>query len=170
MRAWNGYVMRAYALMALFVVACGSAPPSMFGLTWYGVQTQWSPRTSSSARARGATSLFWLREYRRVPGSTSPLRHELVHALAARHYVTQPRWFREGFAQLLEPVVANDREAVVGGVNFGALAAYTADRSISVRDLFAWESDRPRVRRRCVVPSCCFRESPTRTSRLPRIS
>jgi len=76
----------------------------------------------------------------RTPETTSVLRHELVHHLAASIYRRQPRWFSEGLAQFLETVRTGEdgKTVVVGAVNLDAVQKYHAFRSIRVADALAW--------------------------------
>src|SRR5215469_2476858 len=55
--------------------------------------------------------------------TTSLLRHELVHHLAACLYRRQPRWFAEGLAQFLETVRTghDGKTVVVGAANLQAI-------------------------------------------------
>jgi tetratricopeptide (TPR) repeat protein len=72
--------------------------------------------------------------------STSVLRHELAHHLAAYVYRRQPRWFSEGLAQFLETIrVSEDgRSALLGAINPDALRSYNAYRTLTVADALAW--------------------------------
>lgn len=74
--------------------------------------------------------------------TTSVLRHELVHRLAAGIYGRQPRWFSEGLAQFLESIVISEdgKSAVLGRPNMVAFLQYKTHRSISVSDALAWKS------------------------------
>ncbi|HEY3587198.1 MAG TPA: DUF1570 domain-containing protein [Myxococcaceae bacterium] len=75
-----------------------------------------------------------------TPETTSVLRHELVHHLAASIYRRQPRWFAEGLAQFLETVRTGDdgETVVVGAVNLEAMQKYRSFRSVRVADALAW--------------------------------
>jgi Protein of unknown function (DUF1570) len=75
--------------------------------------------------------------------TTSVLRHELVHRLAAGIYGRQPRWFAEGLAQFLETIViAEDgKTATLGRVNLVAFAKYRDARNARVADALAWKGD-----------------------------
>jgi len=75
-----------------------------------------------------------------TPETTSVLRHELVHHLAASIYRRQPRWFSEGLAQFLETVRTGDdgKSVVVGAVNLSAVQKYRSFRSLRVADALAW--------------------------------
>ena len=72
--------------------------------------------------------------------TTSILRHELVHHLAASIYRRQPRWFAEGVAQFLETVRTGDdgKSVVVGAINLEAMKKYNSFRSLRVADALAW--------------------------------
>ena len=75
-----------------------------------------------------------------TPETTSILRHELVHHLAASIYRRQPRWFSEGLAQFLETVRTGDdgKTVVVGAANLDAMQKYRSFRSLHVSDALAW--------------------------------
>ncbi len=75
-----------------------------------------------------------------TPETTSVLRHELVHHLAASIYRRQPRWFAEGLAQFLETVRTGEdgKTVVVGAVNLDAVQKYRAFRSLRVAEALAW--------------------------------
>ena len=75
-----------------------------------------------------------------TPETTSVLRHELVHHLAASIYRRQPRWFSEGLAQFLETVRTGDdgKSVVVGAANLDAMQKYRSFRSLTVADALAW--------------------------------
>ena len=74
--------------------------------------------------------------------TTSVLRHELVHRLAAGIYGRQPRWFAEGLAQFLETMSISEdgKTATVGRVNLVALHSYQTARAARVADALAWSS------------------------------
>ena len=75
-----------------------------------------------------------------TPETTSVLRHELVHHLAASIYRRQPRWFSEGLAQFLETVRTGEdgKTVVVGAANLDAMQKYRSSRSLRVADALAW--------------------------------
>ena len=75
-----------------------------------------------------------------TPETTSVLRHELVHHLAASIYRRQPRWFAEGLASFLETVRTGEdgKTVVVGAVNLTAMQNYRSFRSLRVADALAW--------------------------------
>ncbi len=85
----------------------------------------------------------WEKRWLRDEATTSVLRHEMAHRLAAAIYGRQPRWFSEGLAQFLEAlVIAEDgSSATLGRPNMAALRKYKAFRSVSVRDALDWRSD-----------------------------
>ncbi|MGZ3478985.1 MAG: DUF1570 domain-containing protein [Myxococcaceae bacterium] len=91
----------------------------------YGTADRWE------RRANAATS-----------ETTSVLRHELVHHLAASIYRRQPRWFAEGLAQFLETVRASDdgKSVVVGAVNLEAVRKYHTFRTVRVADALSWNA------------------------------
>ena len=72
--------------------------------------------------------------------TTSVLRHELVHHLAAIVYRRQPRWFAEGLAQFLETIrpSSDGKALVLGAANLQAIRSYHAYRSVTVADALAW--------------------------------
>jgi tetratricopeptide (TPR) repeat protein len=74
--------------------------------------------------------------------TTSILRHELVHHLAASVYRRQPRWFAEGLAQFLETVRPGDdgKTVVIGAANLDAMRKYNSFRSVRVADALAWSA------------------------------
>ena len=78
-----------------------------------------------------------------VDGTTSVLRHELVHQLAAGFYGRQPRWFSEGLAQFLETLTisADGSTTVLGRPNLVALRSYRTMRDVRVRDVLDWKAD-----------------------------
>ena len=78
-----------------------------------------------------------------TPETTSILRHELVHHLAASIYRRQPRWFAEGLAQFLETVRTGDdgKTVVVGAANLDAMQSYRSARSLRVADALAWSGN-----------------------------
>jgi len=75
-----------------------------------------------------------------TPETTSILRHELVHHLAASIYRRQPRWFSEGLAQFLETVRTGEdgKTVVIGAANLDAMQKYRSFRSLRVADALAW--------------------------------
>ena len=81
-------------------------------------------------------------EYRSAvrAGSSSVLRHELAHHIAAALYARQPLWFSEGQAQFLESLrLAEDgRSATIGLINPVAWREFTHIRSIGTADVLAW--------------------------------
>jgi tetratricopeptide (TPR) repeat protein len=85
----------------------------------------------------------WEQRWLLDEATTSVLRHEMAHRLAAAIYGRQPRWFSEGLAEFLEAVVIADdgASATLGRPNMSALRKYKAFRSVSVRDALAWNDD-----------------------------
>ena len=75
-----------------------------------------------------------------TPETTSILRHELVHHLAASIYRRQPRWFSEGLAQFLETVRTGEdgKTVLIGAANLSAMQKYRSFRSLRVADALAW--------------------------------
>jgi hypothetical protein len=75
-----------------------------------------------------------------TPETTSILRHELVHDLAASIYRRQPRWFAEGLAQFLETVRTGEdgKTVLVGAANLSAIQKYRSFRSLRVADALGW--------------------------------
>lgn len=74
-------------------------------------------------------------------GSSSVLRHELAHHVAAAVYARQPLWFSEGQAQFLESLeLAKDgRRATVGRINPIAWLEFVRIRSITTEDVLGWQ-------------------------------
>lgn len=81
------------------------------------------------------------RETLAAEGSTSVLKHEMTHRLAAALGVRQPRWLAEGLAQFLETmqIAPDGKSAQIGMVNLEGLQRYKAFRSISVEDALTWD-------------------------------
>jgi len=75
-------------------------------------------------------------------GSSSVLRHELAHHIAAAIYGHQPLWFSEGQAQFLESLrLAEDgRSATLGLINPVAWREFSNVRSIGTADVLAWQT------------------------------
>lgn len=75
-----------------------------------------------------------------TPETTSILKHEYAHHLAASIFRRQPRWFAEGLAQFLETVRLgeNGKSVILGGVNLEALAKYKSIRSLRIADALRW--------------------------------
>jgi len=75
-------------------------------------------------------------------GSSSPLRHELAHHIAAAVYGRQPLWFSEGQAQFLESLKLSEdgRSATVGLINPIAWQQFVRIRTISVADVLDWQT------------------------------
>lgn len=97
----------------------GRYPPTAF---LYGPPDKWERRTTLALNE-----------------TTSVLKHELVHHLAAFIYRREPRWFAEGLAQYLETLrfVEDEKTAILGEVNLRALTYYNRSR-VSVSDVLAW--------------------------------
>ncbi len=89
----------------------------------WGAPERWEQRTTTEGQA-----------------TTSMLRHELVHRLAAGIYGRQPRWFSEGLAQFLETMTISEdgTTATVGAVNLVALQDYRHARAAGVKDVLEW--------------------------------
>ena len=85
----------------------------------YGTPDRWEQRASLA-----------------TPETTSVLRHELVHHLAASIYRRQPRWFAEGLAQFLETVRPRTTESPWSSArsNLEAVRKYNAFRTVRVAD------------------------------------
>ena len=100
-------------------VFSGGARPTFF---LYGHPDRWDQRETLAAE------------------STSIVRHEMAHQLAAAVFAREPRWFSEGLAQFLETVhESNDHKSViVGAVNIECLKKYNTYRTITVRRTLAW--------------------------------
>jgi tetratricopeptide (TPR) repeat protein len=97
----------------------GTYPPTAF---LYGPPEKWERRATLALNE-----------------TTSVLKHELVHHLAAFIYRRQPRWFAEGLAQYLETLrfAEDDKTAILGEVNLQSLAFYKRFH-VGVSDVFAW--------------------------------
>ncbi len=98
----------------------GTYPPIAF---LYGTPDQWEHRETLA-----------------LTETTSTLKHELTHHLAAYIYRRQPRWFSEGMAQFFETMRLSEdgKTATLGDVNLDAMQAYNFNRTVSVADAFAW--------------------------------
>jgi hypothetical protein len=72
--------------------------------------------------------------------STSIVRHEMAHQLAAAVFAHEPLWFAEGLAQFLETIHESDdhRSVIVGSVNIDALRNYGDFRTTTVRQALSW--------------------------------
>jgi Protein of unknown function (DUF1570) len=88
----------------------------------YGPPSRWDHRTSLAVE------------------STSTVRHEMAHQLAAAVYKRQPRWFSEGLAQFLETVHGSDdhKAVIVGAANVVAWSRYSKFRTTSVKRTLEW--------------------------------
>jgi tetratricopeptide (TPR) repeat protein len=97
----------------------GSYPPMAF---LYGPPDKWEHRATLA-----------------LDETTSVLKHELVHHLAAFIYRREPRWFAEGLAQYLETLrfAEDGKTAVLGEVNLQALAYYKRYH-VSVAEVLPW--------------------------------
>jgi tetratricopeptide (TPR) repeat protein len=97
-------------------------PPTFF---LYGPPEKWERRMTL---AREETS--------------SLLKHELSHHLAAYIYRRQPRWFAEGLAQYLETLRFSEdgKTATLGDINLEAVQSYNLaqNTSLGVADALAW--------------------------------
>jgi tetratricopeptide (TPR) repeat protein len=75
--------------------------------------------------------------------TTSVLKHELTHHLAAYFYRRQPRWFAEGLAKYLETMRFSEdgKTATLGDINLEAVSDYNLSRntSLGVADVLAWD-------------------------------
>ncbi len=104
-------------LLGLFLH--GSYPPMAF---LYGPPDKWEHRTTLALNE-----------------TTSVLKHELVHHLAAFIYRREPRWFAEGLAQYLETLrfAEDGKTAILGEVNLQALSYYNRYH-VSVSEVLPW--------------------------------
>ena len=100
----------------------GAYPPTIF---LYGGPEQWERR-----------------ETLELEETTSILKHELSHHLAAFFYRRQPRWFAEGLAQFLETLRFSEdgKTATLGDINLHAVRSYNRWRTFTVADALAWGS------------------------------
>ncbi len=80
------------------------------------------------------------RETLALPETTSILKHELTHHLAAYFYRRQPRWFSEGMAEFFETMRFSEdgKTATLGDANLQAWQSYNRARSVTVADAMAW--------------------------------
>jgi hypothetical protein len=83
----------------------------------------------------------WEWKQRRADATSSPLRHELAHRLAASVYGRQPRWFAEGLAQFLETIVVSEdgKTVTLGRINPVAIEEFKHRSTIGVADVLAWK-------------------------------
>jgi tetratricopeptide (TPR) repeat protein len=104
-------------LLGLFMH--GAYPPMAF---LYGPPDKWEHRATLA-----------------LDETTSVLKHELVHHLAAFIYRREPRWFAEGLAQYLETLrfAEDGKTAILGEVNLQALSYYKRYR-VSVSEVLPW--------------------------------
>jgi tetratricopeptide (TPR) repeat protein len=88
----------------------------------------------------GAPETWEHRETLALEETTSVLKHELVHHLAAYFFRRQPRWFAEGLAQFLETLRFSEdgKTATVGEINLQALKSYNRYRTLTVTDVLGW--------------------------------
>ncbi len=74
-------------------------------------------------------------------GKQSVLQHELAHAVLGQYFPSQPKWFAEGLSQFLETFRWLDAETVrLGDPHLVAYRNYRAVRSLTVKDMLAWDS------------------------------
>lgn len=89
----------------------------------------------------GPPDRWFVRNENTYEGKESVLQHELAHAVLARYFVRQPKWFAEGLAKYLETYRwLTPQKLLLGEPNLEAYRAYRAIRSLSVTDLTAWNS------------------------------
>lgn len=83
----------------------------------------------------------WEWKQRRADATSSPLRHELAHRLAASVYGRQPRWFGEGLAQFLETIVVSEdgKTVTLGRINPVAIEEFKRRSTVGVADALAWK-------------------------------
>ncbi len=98
----------------------GTYPPTAF---LYGTPEKWEHRETLA-----------------LEETTSTLKHELTHHLAAYIYRRQPRWFSEGLAQFLETMRVSEegKTATLGDVNLQGYRDYNTHRTLTVADALAW--------------------------------
>jgi tetratricopeptide (TPR) repeat protein len=104
-------------LLGLF--SHGEYPPTAF---LFGPPEKWEKRSTLA-----------------LSETTSVLKHELSHHLAAYFYRRQPRWFSEGLAQYLETLRIEDdgKSATLGEVNLVAMAKHNRFPQ-KAADVLAW--------------------------------
>jgi hypothetical protein len=87
----------------------------------------------------GPPDRWFVRREINYEGTQSVLQHELSHAVLARYFPRQPRWFAEGLAEYLETFRWLDAETLqLGDPNLDAYREYRAIRSLTVRDMLEW--------------------------------
>lgn len=89
----------------------------------------------------GPPDKWFVRQETTFDGTESVVNHELAHAVLRRYFTQQNKWFAEGMAEYLETFRWLDAETVqLGDPNLSAYRAYRAIRSLSVKDVLAWDS------------------------------
>jgi tetratricopeptide (TPR) repeat protein len=120
--AKEGDFLRYFGRGFVGIFVHGSYPPTAF---LYGPPEKWEHRMTLSREE-----------------TTSVLKHELTHHLAAYFYRRQPRWFSEGLAQYLETIRFSEdgKTATLGDINLQAVSDYnlTRNTSLGVADVLAW--------------------------------
>jgi Flp pilus assembly protein TadD len=88
----------------------------------------------------GTPETWERRETLALEETTSIVKHELAHHLAAYFFRRQPRWFAEGLAQFLETLrfAEDGKTATLGDVNLQALRSYSRYRTLRVADVLSW--------------------------------
>ncbi|MBL8915142.1 MAG: DUF1570 domain-containing protein [Archangium sp.] len=89
----------------------------------------------------GTPDKWFVRQEATFDATESVVNHELAHAVLRRYFTEQNKWFAEGMAEYLETFRWLDAETVqLGDPNLSAYRAYRAIRSLSVKEVLAWDS------------------------------
>jgi hypothetical protein len=134
--AWPSFEFPEEVRTEVYVLSNGLDFESLFGQKLSGVFT---------SGGRPTFVLYgppdtWDKRQTLAAESTSVVRHEMAHQLAAAVFAHEPHWFAEGLAQFLETIHESDddRSVIVGSVNIDALRKYSAFRTITVRQALSW--------------------------------
>lgn len=135
--AWPGAKLLQPERVEVVVLSSREDFQHYFGRLPTGVFLHADPPT---AFLFGPSRTWERRVYRGLEESTSVLKHELSHHLAAYFFRREPRWFAEGLAQYLETLVISEdgKTATLGEINLEALRRYKLHRSLGVEDVLAW--------------------------------
>jgi len=134
--AWPSFQFPEATRTDVYVLANGLDFERLFGRMTAGF---FSPRGRPTFFLYGPPSR-WDQRRSLAFESTSIVRHEMAHQLAAVVYAREPRWFSEGLAQFLETVhESEDHKAViVGSVNIEAWRKYNTFRTITAKGTLEW--------------------------------
>lgn len=135
--AWPGAKLLQPERVEVIVFASQSDFLRYFGANFLGlfIHGQYPP----TAFLYGPPEKWEKRQTLALEETTSVLKHELTHHLAAYIYRRQPLWFAEGLAQYLETLrVSEDgKSATLGDVNLVAMGGYSRFPQ-PVTDVLAW--------------------------------